>query len=108
MLRVFVQALEKGSLVLFKPGATVASNITVNLMGLQRHIKVMGIFARLALRVGKRGYLQDLPLVIRYSLEAARDYPESRGFYDWFIQRIEPQLASQEWYSDWQTAGDNP
>ena len=78
-----------------------------DLMGLQRHIKVMGIFARLALRDGKRGYLQDLPLVIRYSLEAARDYPESRGFYDWFIQRIEPQLASQEWYRDWQTTGDN-
>ena len=78
-----------------------------DLMGLQRHIKVMGIIARLALRDGKRGYLEDLPLVIRYSLEAAKDYPGSRAFYDWFIQRIEPQLASQEWYSDWQTAGEN-
>ena len=79
-----------------------------DLMGLQRHIKVMGIFARLALRDGKRGYLEDLPLVIRYSLEAAKNYPESRPFYDWFLQRIVPQLASQEWYSDWQTAGENP
>ena len=79
-----------------------------DLMGLQRHIKVMGIFARLALRDGKRGYLQNLPLVIRYSLEAAKDYPQSRAFYDWFLQRIEPHLVAQEWYSDWQTAGDNP
>ena len=77
-----------------------------DLMGLQRHIKVMGIFARLALRDDKSSYLQDLPLVIRYSLEAARDYPQSRAFYEWFLQRIEPHLAAQSWYSDWQTAGD--
>lgn len=78
-----------------------------DLMGLQRHIKVMGIFARLALRDGKSAYLQDLPLVIRYSLETAKDYPHSRAFYEWFLQRIEPQLSAQPWYRDWQTAGDN-
>ncbi len=78
-----------------------------DLMGLQRHIKVMGIFARLALRDGKSAYLQDLPLVIRYSLETAKDYPHSRAFYTWFLQRIEPQLSAQPWCRDWQTAGDN-
>ena len=78
-----------------------------DLMGLQRHIKVMGIFARLALRDGKPGYLQDLPLVIRYSLEVAKEYPQCHAFYAWFLQRVEPQLEAQNWYRDWQTAGDN-
>ncbi len=35
-------------------------------MGLQRHLKVLGIFARLHHRDGKDGYLKDLPLVMRY------------------------------------------
>ena len=70
-----------------------------DLMGLQRHIKVMGIFARLSLRDGKDNYLHDLPLVIDYSLEAARQYPETQAFCHWFEQRISPLLLSQSWYS---------
>ncbi|MDP6199059.1 MAG: phosphotransferase, partial [Porticoccaceae bacterium] len=70
-----------------------------DLMGLQRHIKVMGIFARLALRDGKEGYLKDLPLVIDYSLEVASQYPETQAFLHWFQQRISPLLSSQSWYS---------
>ena len=48
-------------------------------MGLQRHIKVLGIFARLCLRDGKSNYLYDLPLVIRYTLEAAQRYPQTNA-----------------------------
>ena len=70
-----------------------------DLMGLQRHIKVMGIFARLSLRDGKHHYLQDLPLVIDYSLEVASQYPETQAFCHWFRQRINPLLPSQNWYS---------
>lgn len=70
-------------------------------MGLQRHIKVLGIFARLSLRDGKHGYLLDLPLVIDYTLEAAQlmaaDYPILSEFYDWFTQRLSPVIATQEW-----------
>ncbi len=73
-------------------------------MGLQRHIKVLGIFARLSLRDGKSGYLNDLPLVIRYTLEAAQRYPEAQAFFNWFIECIEPLLASQKWYREWRTA----
>lgn len=40
------------------------------LMGLQRHLKILGIFARLSIRDGKHAYLQDLPLTFNY-LEAA-------------------------------------
>ncbi len=43
-------------------------------MGLQRHLKVLGIFARLAHRDGKTGYLGDLPLVGRYAFQVARRY----------------------------------
>lgn len=70
-----------------------------DLMGLQRHIKVMGIFARLALRDGKQSYLKDLPLVIDYSLEVASQYPETQTFWHWFQKRISPLLSSQSWYS---------
>ena len=47
-----------------------------DLMGLQRHIKVLGIFARLHLRDGKDGYLKDIPLTLKYVIETASKYPE--------------------------------
>lgn len=47
-----------------------------DLMGLQRHIKVLGIFCRLLYRDGKAGYLNDLPLVWRYTQSVGRRYPE--------------------------------
>ena len=47
-----------------------------DLMGVQRHLKVLGIFARLWYRDGKPGYLHDLPTVLAYVLEAVRDYAE--------------------------------
>lgn len=43
-------------------------------MGLQRHLKVLGIFARLHHRDGKDAYLKDIPLVMEYTLKAARRY----------------------------------
>lgn len=75
-------------------------------LGLQRHIKVLGIFARLNLRDGKAGYLQDLPLVIRYTLEVAEAYTELRPFADWFKTTLLPIATTQDWYRDYQTAGD--
>lgn len=45
-------------------------------MGLQRHLKVLGIFARLYHRDGKSGYLNDMPLVLDYVLRTARRYRE--------------------------------
>ena len=45
-------------------------------MGLQRHLKVLGIFARLNYRDGKDAYLGDLPLVMDYTLRTARRYKE--------------------------------
>ena len=47
-----------------------------DLMGLQRHIKVAGIFSRLYYRDGKAGYLNDIPLTIEYIFEVLELYPE--------------------------------
>lgn len=43
-------------------------------MGVQRHIKVLGIFARLCHRDGKDGYLRDMPLVAKYLRAACARY----------------------------------
>jgi len=43
-------------------------------MGLQRHLKVLGIFARLHYRDGKRGYLEDTPRFIGYARAVAMRY----------------------------------
>ena len=45
-------------------------------MGAQRHIKVLGIFARLYHRDGKDGYLKDMPLVMHYLRKVCERYDE--------------------------------
>jgi N-acetylmuramate 1-kinase len=50
-------------------------------MGVQRHIKVLGIFARLYHRDGKDGYLKDMPLVMQYLQAACERYVELRPFF---------------------------
>ncbi len=67
-------------------------------MGLQRHIKVLGVFSRLSLRDGKHGYLPDLPLVIHYVRSVSTEYPELLGFSRWFDERILPLARQQPWY----------
>jgi len=47
-----------------------------DLMGVQRHLKVLGIFARLNYRDGKAQYLDDLPLTLKYVLDACELYDE--------------------------------
>ncbi len=59
-----------------------------DLMGLQRHIKVLGIFARLYYRDGKPGYLKDLPRVLAYAHAAAAAHPETHGFARFIEQRV--------------------
>ena len=45
-------------------------------MGLQRHLKVLGIFARIHYRDGKRGYLEDTPRFLRYARAVCERYIE--------------------------------
>lgn len=70
-------------------------------MGLQRHIKVLGTFARLYLRDGKSAYLEDLPLVVEYVLQISNKYaaqePAFADFSAWFALRLSPLIAQQPW-----------
>ncbi|MFT6034296.1 MAG: aminoglycoside/choline kinase family phosphotransferase [Arenicella sp.] len=61
----------------------------VDFAGLQRHLKVMGIFCRLSYRDGKNSYLKDLPLVAKYILEVLQIYPELETFKNHFEGHIQ-------------------
>lgn len=50
-----------------------------DLMGIQRHLKAIGIFARLNIRDGKAGYLQDIPRTISYVVEACERQSNMAG-----------------------------
>ncbi len=61
-------------------------------MGVQRHIKVLGIFARLYHRDGKEGYLKDIPLVMSYLRGACDRYIELRPLLN-LLDELEPRDA---------------
>jgi len=50
-----------------------------DLMGVQRHLKAAGIFARLNIRDGKNGYLKDIPRTVGYITFLGGAYPELEG-----------------------------
>ena len=64
----------------------------VDFAGLQRHLKVLGIFCRLNYRDGKSHYLNDLPLVAKYVLEVLDIYPELSTFKNHFEGHIRQAL----------------
>jgi aminoglycoside/choline kinase family phosphotransferase len=51
-------------------------------MGVQRHLKVCGIFSRLFLRDGKSGYLKDVPLTMAYMHDVCARYEELASLRD--------------------------
>jgi aminoglycoside/choline kinase family phosphotransferase len=57
-----------------------------DLMGLQRHLKAVGIFARLNHRDGKTAYLNDIPRTLGYVKNIAAQYPELSEFSLWINQ----------------------
>jgi aminoglycoside/choline kinase family phosphotransferase len=59
-------------------------------MGVQRHIKVLGIFARLYHRDGKDGYLADMPLVMDYLRRACKRYRDLGPLLK-LLDRLEPE-----------------
>jgi aminoglycoside/choline kinase family phosphotransferase len=63
-----------------------------DLMGVQRHLKAIGIFSRLYLRDGKPGYLNDIPRTLAYVKEVLSDYPDLYGLDRWFEHNIYPLL----------------
>jgi len=59
-------------------------------MGLQRHLKAVGIFSRLHLRDGKAGYLQDIPRTLGYIADVCSAYPELQEFNAFLQQSVLP------------------
>lgn len=57
-------------------------------MGVQRHLKVLGIFARLNYRDGKAQYLNDLPLTLKYVVDACERYQELKPLQQLLEQTV--------------------
>lgn len=67
-----------------------------DLMGVQRHLKATGIFARLNHRDHKPAYLQDIPRTLSYVLDVCTRYAELQGLYDFLQRKVVPRLESPE------------
>jgi aminoglycoside/choline kinase family phosphotransferase len=65
-----------------------------DLMGVQRHLKAAGIFARLNRRDGKPGYLKDIPRTLGYIVSVAEDYPELSALALLIDERVLPALKA--------------
>ncbi|WP_445115880.1 aminoglycoside phosphotransferase family protein [Acinetobacter sp. WZC-1] len=66
-----------------------------DLMAVQRHIKILGIFVRLFERDGKSGYLKDLPRVMCYLLEESRPYTELQPFMQFIRHKVMPAFEQK-------------
>lgn len=66
-----------------------------DMMAIQRHIKILGIFVRLFERDGKSGYLKDLPRVMWYLLEESKPYTELAPFIQFMQTRVLPKFEEK-------------
>lgn len=64
-----------------------------DLMGVQRHLKAAGIFARLNHRDGKPGYLLDVPRTLSYIVDLGARYDELGFLVDLLGERVLPRMA---------------
>ncbi len=63
-----------------------------DLVGLQRHIKVLGNFSRLKLRDNKPHYLIHLPRIMNYILEVTKKYPAFTDFHHYMQLKVSPLM----------------
>ncbi len=61
-----------------------------DLMGIQRHLKAIGIFSRLNIRDGKPAYLKDIPRTLHYVIQISRQYPELQALHQFLNECILP------------------
>lgn len=66
-----------------------------DLIGVQRHLKVIGIFARLCHRDGKPKYLADVPRFLAYLDAVLPQYPQLAGLHGFIDDKVKPALARQ-------------
>lgn len=64
--------------------------------GLQRHLKNLGVFARLHYRDGKSGYLSDIPRVLKYIADICHRYVELAPLWHFFETLVQPQTEGLE------------
>ncbi len=65
-----------------------------DLMGVQRHLKASGIFARLNRRDGKPGYLKDIPRTLGYITRLETGFAPLQALSDYLQSRVLPKLLS--------------
>jgi aminoglycoside/choline kinase family phosphotransferase len=66
--------------------------IDFEIMGVQRHLKILGIFKRLFLRDGKKQYLNDIPLVEDYILDVSEKYPKLGYLKELILKKRELEM----------------
>lgn len=63
-----------------------------DLMGIQRHLKVLGIFARLYHRDGKGLYLSDIPRILKYVIDVSENYTELKSLRQFLQASVLTQM----------------
>jgi len=66
------------------------------MMGVQRHLKAAGIFARLNHRDGKPGYMADVPRTLSYVVALGDRYEELAFLIDLVSERVLPALQESQ------------
>ncbi|OQK15991.1 aminoglycoside phosphotransferase [Methyloprofundus sedimenti] len=61
-----------------------------DLMGIQRHLKAIGIFSRLNIRDDKSAYLGDIPRTLNYVISISQGYPELKDFHAFLVDIVLP------------------
>lgn len=96
--------VEQFRITLQKQGVPVAAAQSFltqfELMGMQRQLKVLGIFSRLYLRDGKAGYLADMPRTLGYLYRAAGRHGAMAGLRTFLEQRILPAMAAHPLFAE--------
>jgi len=65
-----------------------------DLMGMQRHLKAIGIFARLNYRDKKPDYLEDIPRTMNYVIDVTARYPELASFHGLLEELVLPYMEN--------------
>jgi aminoglycoside/choline kinase family phosphotransferase len=71
-----------------------------DLMGAQRHLKAIGIFARLNIRDGKSGYLADIPRTMNYLIAVTAKTEELEHISGWMVQKVVPRMQQSPFFDN--------
>lgn len=77
------------------PADWQAFQMDLDWMGVQRHLKVLGIFARICHRDGKPHYLADTPRFVEYVMQVIPQYPVLAPLGQLFEERVKPAMSAR-------------